>query len=402
MMTDIQLDKYADVLLWALKKSRTERLRKDDIILIRSDLPAIRLAERMQAKVLDRGMNAVVRIGPTCEMERAFFHRAGKKQLVFEAPGERELYKHLTGGIYLYAPESLTHLADVDPRKIAKTAVARKPLRDILDDREAKGKFGWTLCMMPTEALAKHAGLSLRQYTNQIIKACFLDREDPLQAWQGIYGNVTRVKKWLNQMDVAFFHIKSTSVDLKITPGKHRKWVGVSGHNIPSFEIFVSPDWRGTEGVYFADLPSFRSGNLLEGVRLEFKGGKVVKLSAKKGEDFVKKQIAMDEGACRLGEFSLTDKRFSRIDKFMANTLFDENHGGRHGNCHVALGSSFADTYDGDPARLTKAKKTTLGFNDSALHWDLVNKEKKTVTAYLTSGASVIMYQNGMFKIGEK
>ena len=96
----------------------------------------------------------------------------------------------------------------------------------------------------------------------------------------------------------------------------------------------------------------------------------------------------MDPGACRLGEFSLTDKRFSKIDRFMANTLFDENFGGAHGNCHVALGSSYADTYAGDPSQLTKALKDKLGFNDSALHWDLVNTEKKRVEAYLKGGAS--------------
>jgi aminopeptidase len=69
----------------------------------------------------------------------------------------------------------------------------------------------------------------------------------------------------------------------------------------------------------------------------------------------------------------------------MANTLFDENFGGRWGNCHVALGASYADTYSGDVQSLTKAKKTRLGFNDSALHWDLVNTEKKRVVAHLWS-----------------
>ena len=105
----------------------------------------------------------------------------------------------------------------------------------------------------------------------------------------------------------------------------------------------------------------------------------------------------MDQGARRVGEFSLTDKRFSRIDRFMADTLFDENFGGKEGNCHVALGSSYTDTYDGDPAEMTAARKKKLGFNDSALHWDLVNTEKKTVTAHLTNGKKKVIYENGIF-----
>ena len=106
----------------------------------------------------------------------------------------------------------------------------------------------------------------------------------------------------------------------------------------------------------------------------------------------------MDKGARRIGEFSLTDKRFSKINKFMANTLFDENYGGSNGNCHLAVGSSYTNTYDGDPSKLTVRRKDALGFNDSALHWDLVNTESKTVTAYLENGKSVVVYEKGMFK----
>ncbi len=398
MLTDIKLDKYADVLLWGLRTARTGKYRKNDIVLIRCDPSAVRLAQRLQAKILDMGMHPVVRMGLTSEMERIFYEKANNKQLVFEPPGEKELHEHLNGSLYLYAPESLTHLGDIDPLKIAKTAVARKPLRDILHKRDEMGIFGWTLCMLPTTELAKQAGLSMRQYTNQVIKACYLDRDDPVQAWKTIYNDAMAVKKWMNSMEVKYYHIESESIDLRITPGKHRKWVGISGHNIPSFEIFISPDWRGTEGVYFANQPSFRSGNRVEGVKLEFKKGKAAKVKSKKGKNFVIKQLSMDKGASRVGEFSLTDKRFSKINKFMANTLFDENYVGRYGNCHIDLGSAYSDTYDGNPADLTKEKKARLGMNDSALHWDLVNTEKKTVTAHLTSGAKVIVYDNGMFK----
>jgi aminopeptidase len=81
----------------------------------------------------------------------------------------------------------------------------------------------------------------------------------------------------------------------------------------------------------------------------------------------------------------------------MANTLYDENYGGRNGNCHLAVGASYADTFDGDPANLTPRMKKTLGFNDSALHWDLVSTEKKRVTARLGSGKDMVIYENGMF-----
>ena len=108
--------------------------------------------------------------------------------------------------------------------------------------------------------------------------------------------------------------------------------------------------------------------------------------------------ISMDRGACRVGEFSLPDKRFSRIDRFMADTLFDENFGGPSGNCHIAIGNSYSDTFIGNPATLTAAAKKKLGYNDSALHWDLVNTEEKTVTAGLVGGKTIVLYEKVMFR----
>jgi len=369
-----------------------------DIVLIRYDPAALYMAEIMQAQLLDLGMNPVLRAGFTSKMERNFFQKANNKQLAFLAPREKELYEKINGSIYHHAPESLTYLSDMDPRKIGKATLARKPLRDILDKREQKGLFGWTLCILPTGDLAEKAGLSLKQYTTQILKACYLNKENPVKEWKTVFKKAMAIKEWINSMEVESFHIESENMDLMVIPGKKRKWIGISGHNIPSFEIFLSPDWRGTEGVFFANQPSYRTGNYVEGVRIEFRKGTAAKIEAKKGKDFIVKQLSIDKGASKVGEFSLTDKRFSKINKFMANTLYDENYGGRYGNCHLALGSSYSDTYDGDLSRLTKEVKRKLGFNDSALHWDLVNTEKKTVTAHLTSGEKLVIYENGMFK----
>jgi aminopeptidase len=397
MFTDRQLDNYAEVLLWGIKTARDGQYKKNDIILVRYDLAALKLAEILQNKILEQGMHPLLRLSATSTMELTFYALANPAQLVFQAPGDRELCEHLHGSIYLHAPESLTHLSVIDPRKIGKAAVARKPLRDILTRREEKGLFGWTLCSLPTPAQAQHAGLSLKDYTSQITKACYLHTAHPVREWETILKKAAAIKKWLNSMQVAAYHVESDRIDLMLTPGQQRRWVGVSGHNIPSFELFLSPDWRGTQGVYYANQPSFHNGNYVEGVRLEFKKGAAIKMQAKKGANFVKKQLSMDTGANKVGEFSLTDTRFSKIDRFMANTLYDENYGGRYGNCHLAVGSSYTDTYAGNPARLTREIKAQLGFNDSALHWDLINTEQKTVTAHLKSGKKLVIYEKGKF-----
>lgn len=397
MLNEKHLQRYAEVLLWGLSQARKKKLKKGDIVLLRYHVGALKLVEILEANLLRMGLLPVQRLNPTAQMEKNFFEIANDKQLRFIPPGEKELYADLSGAIFLLAPDSITHLAHIAPKKIGQVARSRKQLRDLLDEKDEQGDFGWTLCMLPTEKLARHANMDIDTYSQQVIKACFLDRKDPVAQWQNVYKKAVKIKKWLNTLDVDYYHVESNNIDLYIHPGEKRQWIGLSGHNIPSFELFLSPDWRGTKGVFYADQPSFRSGNLVEGVRLEFKRGAAVEIQAQTGENFVKEQLSMDKGANKVGEFSLTDRRFSKIDRFMANTLFDENYGGEYGNCHIALGSSYADSYAGDLYELSKPQKKALGFNDSALHWDLVNTEKKDVTAHLKSGERILIYKDGKF-----
>ena len=398
MLSDRRLENLADILWWGLTTARQRPFRKNDIVQVRFHPGALRLAEILYRHLLAAGMNPVMRLHPTPDMERSFYHMSNLRQLVFIAPGEERLASRLNGSIFLTAPDSLTHLRDADAKKIGKAAVAAKPLRSILDAREGRGEYSWTLCVLPTAELARHAGVSLAEYSRQVAKACFLDSAAPVEEWRRIHRRAGEIKRWLDGLDVAEFHIESATTDLKVRLGAQRRWAGISGRNIPSFELFVSPDWRGTHGVFCADQPSFRNGNIVRGVRLEFKAGRVAQASAEEGERFLKEQLGMDRGAAQMGEFSLTDRRFSRITRFMANTLFDENFGGTYGNCHIALGSSYRNTFAGDPRRLSASLQSRLGFNNSALHWDFVNTEQKRVTAALADGSRVTVYENGEFR----
>lgn len=397
MLNAKQMEKYADVLIWGLETARPKPFRPYDVILLRYELPSLPLAETLYRKLLRRKWNVVVRGLVNPVMEKDFFSCTDARQRKFIGEWEERFFEKMNGNIFLSAPESLTHLKDIDPKRINEAMVARRALRRIMERREERGLVGWTLCTYPTEEPARRAGISLKEYAGQIIKACFLNDRDPVARWREIYANSMEIKKWLNRLPVRTIRVESKSFDLTITPGEKRRFLGVSGHNIPSFEIFTSPDWRGTSGTYYANLPSYRSGNLVKGVRLEFRNGSVVKARASQGKAFLRKMIAMDAGAGRVGEFSLTDRRFSRIDRFMADTLFDENFGGPSGNCHIAIGNSYSDTFAGNPATLTAAAKKKLGYNDSALHWDLVNTEEKTVTAHLTGGRSILLYEKGKF-----
>lgn len=398
-LTKTQTDKYADVMLWALQAARRNgQFKPYDVVVLRYEPLALPLAQSLYKKLLEAKLNVIARQDNPEAFAREFYGTADDKQLTFFPPGEEAFQQGINGLISLRAPADLTSLKNTDPSRLAKAAVARKPLREILDAREQKGLFSWTLCNYPTEELAKRAGLSVKEYAAQIARACYLNEKDPVKKWQEVTAQMEEIAKWLSALPVETFRVQSAHMDFEVLLGEKRRFVSGGGCNIPSFEIFTSPDWRGTRGVYFADLSSYRSGNYVKGIKLEFKAGRAVKATAQQGQNFVRKMLAMDEGACQIGEFSLTDRRFSKITKFMADILYDENFGGKYGNCHVAVGASYADTYSGNVARLTPELKKKLGFNSSALHWDLINTEDKLVQARLKTGKVVTVYEKGQFK----
>ena len=398
VFSKVQLERYADVMVWAMEEARRGgKFSKYDTVLLRYDAAAAPLAHVVYERLLRARYHAVARVNAPEDFARSFYTLADDKQLDYVAAGEEELQKELNGLISLRAPSDLTALKSVNPSRIARAAVARKSLREILDNNEQGGIFSWTLCNYPTKELAAQAGLSLKEYTAQVVKACFLNDKDPVKKWKEIMAQIADIGAWLSGLKIEKLHIETADMDLEILLGEKRKFISGGGNNIPSFEIFTSPDWRGTRGVYYADLPSYRSGNYVSGVRLEFKEGRAVKATADKGQDFLRKMLSMDRGAAQVGEFSLTDRRFSKIDKFMADTLFDENFGGRHGNCHLAVGASYADTFAGNIRKLDKKNKESLGFNESSLHWDLINTQAKTVHALLKGGKTVLIYEKGYF-----
>lgn len=399
MFTKLQNERYADVMIWAMQAARRNgKFKKYDTVLLRTDTAALPLAEVIYKKLLAARFNVVTRIMVPEGFSKSFYELGDNKQLSFMAPGEKEFQGAINGLIALHAPQDLTHLKNIDPARIAKNAVARKPIREILDVREQQGLFSWTLCNYPTEELAGRAGLSVKEYSNQIVRACFLNEKDPVKKWKEVTKQINEIGAWLTSLPIDTLRVESEHMDFEVLLGSQRRFIAGGGCNIPSFEIFTSPDWRGTRGVYFADLSSYRSGNYVKGVRLEFKNGRVVKADAEQGADFVRKMVAMDRGAAQIGEFSLTDRRFSKINKFMADILFDENFGGKYGNCHVAIGASYADTFSGPQSKLDKKMKEKLGFNDSSLHWDLINTENKRVTAHLKDGSTQVVYEKGEFK----
>lgn len=395
--SDEILKKYADVLVkFALNSGKG--VKKGEVVQCLVPDVAKPMINALQVAVLESGAHPLVRMLPT-GTDKSFYELANDDQLTFfpkkYIKARVDLIDHSVG---IIAEHDLHELKDVDPKKIIKASESKKKVREWMSDKEYKGKFTWTLGLYATPAMAKEAKMSLEAYWQEIIKACFLDKSDPIAEWKRIFAEQERVKKALNSLAIDKLHVVGRNIDLWMSLGKKRQWVGGSGRNIPSFEIFTSPDWRGTEGVIYFNQPLYRYGNLIEEVKLEFKKGRVVKASAKKGEKLLQEMIKRPN-ADKIGEYSLTDSRASRITKFMADTLFDENMGGKFGNTHLAVGMSYKDAYAGDPTKVKKVGWKKLGFNDSGEHCDIISTEDRIVTAILKNGKEKVIYIDGKFVV---
>lgn len=396
------LKKYADVLVnFALGGGRG--VQYGETVVVQSGEYSKPLYLEVVRAIWKAGGHVISRYSPDPDakdnLDRDFFELAEEHQLDF-FPDKflKGLVDQADHSLFIIAETHPHSLKGIHPQKIMRRNSAHKPYMDWRSDKENQGKFTWTLALYGTPAIAKEAKMSQERYWDQIIKACFLDKADPVSQWRKIYREIEETKIKLNGMPIEKLHVEGPDVDLWVKLGEKRQWMGGGGRNIPSFEIFTSPDWRGTDGWIKFNQPLYRYGNLIEGIELTFKDGLVTKAIAKKNEKVLRTMIA-SPNADKIGEFSLTDKRFSRITKFMANTLFDENMGGSEGNTHIALGASYHDCYAGDPSIPTKAEWEKMGFNDSAVHTDIISTSPRTVTAYLKDGSHVIIYKDGQFEL---
>jgi aminopeptidase len=298
--------------------------------------------------------------------------------------------------LFIISEPDIHYLEGLPSSKISMMNSARAPYMKMREKKEQEGKLSWSLCLYGTQSMADEAGLSLDDYWEQIIEACYLREEDPVTKWKKVQKEIEDIKDKLDALEIEKLHIKGDDVDLEVQIGQHRKWLSGGGKNIPSFEIFTSPDWRGTNGSIKFNQPLYYSGKRISGVSLNFENGLIVASSATENEDALKEMIAQ-ENADKVGEFSLTDKRHSRITKFMATTLFDENMGGQFGNTHIALGNAYKDTFKGDMSTVTDDQWAQMGYNSCPkVHTDIISTSNRTVTATLRNNTKVI-YKEGQF-----
>lgn len=392
------LNKYAKILVnFALRNGKG--INKWDVVFVYIPESAKAFYIPLQDAILKAWGHPIMRYLAD-GVNRHFYETASIEQLEFlpEEYKKGEIQSK-THHISIIAETDKHELEWIEPNKIMTRIKANAPYRELSDKKEREKQFSRTICLYGTPAMAKEVGLSLEEYRDQIIKACFLDAEDPVQKRQEINSRIITEKDKLDKLKIERLHIKWEDVDLNVQIGSDRAWRAGSGCNIPSFEIFTSPNKQGTNGRIRFNQPLYRYGSLIKWIELEFKDGKVVKASAKENDKLLQDMIAIPWMEY-LWEFSLTDSRTSRITKFMWETLYDENVGWEFWNTHIALGRAFDECYIWDQTKLdNKDFKESIGLNSSAEHVDIISTSNRTVTATLADGSQKIIYQNWQFTI---
>ncbi len=334
----IDADAFAALICdWCLQAGSGQQVLVNTTTLAQAPAAALHRA------LLQRGAWPLLRLAPPGLA--ADFHRyARPEQLDLFAPLELIEARAVAASVRIDAPADTRALAGIDPALVLRTALARRPLQN------ARLARRWCSTIWPTPALARQAGMSEHDYAAFVQRALFLDRPDPVAAWQELSARQQRLIERLHGAGEVRIEAPGTDLRLRVDG---RLWINSDGRrNMPSGEVFTGPLEDSASGTIQFGVPSMARGELVSGVRLRFDGGRVVSWSALRGAEHLAAALATDAGARSLGELGIGTN--TGIDCATGSTLLDEKIAG---TVHLALGRSYPETG---------------GVNESALHWDLI------------------------------
>ena len=301
-------------------------------------------------------------------------------------------------------------LAGVDPKKLSTFQVAAtkacKEWRDGMDF----GRNVWVIAGAASPAWASRVfpdlpeDEAMEKLWAAILHTARADGADPCADWLTHDESFVERAAWLNEQKFTALHYtNSLGTDLTIGLNADGIWAGggettVSGTrffpNMPTEEIFTSPDYRRVDGVAVASMPLNHGGALVQDFRVEFQGGRVTGYHAKQGEDVLASIIDTDEGSHYLGECALVPygNPIQQTGILFLNTLYDENAA-----CHIALGRGFAECLAGGRDMSAEELKER-GVNDSLTHVDfMIGTADLNIMGVRPDGTEVPVFINGVW-----
>jgi aminopeptidase len=303
--------------------------------------------------------------------------------------------------ISLSGPVAPHALDDVDPQLISLDRLPRVPeAMKVLNDASTN----WTIVPCPTQAWASlvyprlEPPAALERLWSEIAHVTRLDEPDPVKAWESRMRELLRVSAALDELKLDRVHFEGPGTDLTIGLLPSSTWLaakfqtagGIEHHpNLPTEEVFTTPDPERVEGEVTSTKPLFTSGTTVTGLKVRFEGGRAVHVEAEQGEEVIRGMIAADDGAARLGEVALVDRegRIGPLGTVFYDTLLDENAAS-----HIALGHGYVAAVS-DPAEHDRANK-------SVIHTDfMIGSNDVAVTGFLSNGDAVPLLRDGRWQV---
>jgi aminopeptidase len=342
------LDRLAEVIV-----GYSTRIKPGDLVVIQADPVAIPLIESLTEAVLAAGGHPQWWArSEACE--QILMEQGTDEQLAYLSPLDLHMMQTVDVRIALWAELNTKSFTALDPARQAARSRAKRPLMETSMKRYNEGTLRWCGTLFPTQGQAQDAEMSLRQYEKFVYEAGKLHLPDPIAAWREVHRRQEAVRAWLQGRKQVRFtvppHNGHDGTDLRVDVSGGT-WINCAGtENFPDGEVFCGP--TGVDGHVNYTFPAVHDGREVEGVRLAFKGGRVVDASATRNEAYLIQMLDQDDGARVMGEIAVGTNY--DIRSFSRNTLFDEKIGGTF---HAAVGAGYPESGSS---------------NKSGLHWDMV------------------------------
>jgi aminopeptidase len=396
------LDRYADLIVGFGANVQT-----DQVVAIEAAIEAAPLVRRLVRRAYERGARYVDVVYFDPLVKRTRIESAPDDSLEWVPPwlGRRLLDLGELGAARIvltpFIPPGL--LDGLDPERAGRDRLPTvRELFKVLDDRTV----AWTVSPFPSEAWARRvfpeleAPEAVEALWRDLEHVCRLDEPDPAEAWRRRIDEIWQHASRLDELDLDTVRFVGPGTDLTVGLLPSSRFAKDGGGattrtgihhvpNLPTEELFTTPDPERTEGVVTSTKPLDIGGSLVTGLRVRFDRGRAVEIEADTNAETLRRRCATDDGAARLGEVALVDgeSRIGRLGRTFFNTLLDENSAS-----HIALGDAYA-TPIADPADLPR-------INESDIHVDfMIGSDEVTVSGVTRGGDEMPLLVGGTWQV---
>jgi len=396
------LDRYAELIV-----GFGANVQPDQVVAVEAALEAAPLVRRLTRLAYERGARYVDVVYFDALVKKIRIESAPEESLEWVPPwlGRRMLdLGDLDAARIVLSPFIAPGMLEgTDPARAGRDRLPTvRELFKVVDDRSV----AWTISPFPTEKWARlvfpelDPDDALAALWRDIEHVCRLDEADPVEAWRSRIDEIWQAASRLDEIGLDALRFVGPGTDLTVgllPSSRFAKDGGTSTTrtgihhvpNLPTEELFTTPDPERTQGVVASTKPLDLGGSIVEGLRMRFEGGRAVEIEADANADTLRRRVATDEGAARLGEVALVDgkSRIGRLGRTFFNTLLDENAAS-----HVALGDAYA-TPIADPADLPR-------INESEIHVDfMIGSNEVAVSGVTHDGDEVPLLVDGAWQV---